>query len=254
MAERKEQTATTFWSSPENTIALKQWMSEHGLKNSQALPYILEILKLSDSRQAMPDRQKEIDTFQNELGKILTMYQSSLVVTEDTEARIRSEFQDRITASETALKGLKEKLDTAVAERNDARKAIEANEEQMKMLLDNIAKKDEEIKLKEQALSDKTELINALQLRMTNITDKINQADKETKQFKELQRLLNFEKSKTATLQNEMILQKARAENDKREAVLKERAEAQTRMETLIAKYTNMKSSSETSIPKIILP
>lgn len=210
-----------------------------GLKNAQALPAILEILKLSDNRAALPDREKEIDNFQTVLSQLMTIYQNSLLIATNTEQRIRAEYEDRIVASETAIKSLKEKAESAKTEMETAKAEFVSSKARVQELLNDIAQKDNTIAEKDAALSDKTKLITEQEKRITHITEQINRAQEATEHFDEIQNELNAAKVELVHLQNDFMMFKAKAQNDQINAVLKEREKAQAKVEAIIAKYAN---------------
>lgn len=228
---------------------------ELGVNQSQGFAHIMEVVRLSRAKTAVPERRVEVEMFEKYLKDIMAAYTLSIEINANAEARIREEFQYDLTKkikkiaeyedkieelkiekadaktaqnlAEKAQKDATERAQNAVSQMEAAKKTA-ADQERINSMLtekldDAVAKLDdyEEIKASEAALkADVAELKSQLKESESKLahTEELHQA-----RIDEV--LAKAERYKAALEKTESALSKAEADAERTESSLKKQLE-----------------------------
>lgn len=195
MSEIKQ---TNFRIDQESADAFRAYCEESGLTQAQGFDHLLHVLELNRAKTEVPGRLTEISDFENHLKCILATYVQSIALAENTESRVRSDYDEHISikeeqilaledelryaqysisacnATEMQLKALQDDLDRAHADLQEAEKVRHLLEEQhctreadkqriIDMLTTNLAIAEEKATSYDTLLADHDRLANELQ-------------------------------------------------------------------------------------------
>lgn len=253
MAESKTK---AFRADQEIIDRIDAWATENGLRNTDILPAIVNIIDLAEQKGKLAGRATEIDNFQSLLNQIATAYASSLQLAQNAEARIREELITRIQSNEEATKSLKaaadiareeakaakEKADAAIAR---AAELAEQNESLAGQLAAATEKAEKDAESHASILNDKDAIIDGLREKIAAMKQAREDAIEARKDaMKDAARALVAEQKAMA--------EKARADKaelDAREGILKAKEEAQAKIEQVLARYITGTGKTD-AIPK----
>ena len=235
----KETIARTFRITEETAEKLKAICADVGNQNT-ALESLIAAYETQNAAAVISDRQTDIADYNNHIQALQAAFLHSLEITENTESRIRAEFQQQLESKDSTIISLQESLKSAelnVQAANERAVAAEINaqsetEQQAAIIadlqtrLENANQKAEEqaetIRADKGIISDKERIISSLQTELDTarkaadsvpeLTTRVATAERE---IESLNQMLAAEKEKAeqaATLaaeRAEIALQKA---------------------------------------------
>lgn len=147
---------------------------ENDMSQSQAFGRIMDILSIENAKAAVPGRATEIDEFQRFIKAISDTYLRSIEYAEDTEVRIRDEFERQLTTKDASiadyqqlLKEEREKVANLKEEKISLQTVADESAE-LKKALEQVINEQNEAEMKYlQQLKDKEEIISMLQDKLT---------------------------------------------------------------------------------------
>lgn len=168
-------------------------LSEQFPNQSIALKSLLNAYKMQTTKVRVVTRQTEIENFDSHLQALSSAFVNSIELTENTEQRIRGEFQQQLESKDKTIIELQSQKETANATSTELKKKLKEIESETKA---EIAVKDETIKQltdklsnaematakTEQSILDKQLIINSLNEQLATATisaEKIAQAEKQ---------------------------------------------------------------------------
>lgn len=242
-------------------------LSEQFPNQSAALESLLNAYKMQTAKAKVVTRQTEIENFDSHLQALSSAFVNSIELAENTEQRIRVEFQQQLESKDKTIMELQSKEEIVNATSAELKKKLKEIESETKA---EIAAKDEIIKQltnklsnaetasakAEQSISDKQIIINSLNEQLATATisaEKIVQAEKqvkaaETSQKKaenradELKRQLEEEKKNhkqdTELAMKNAEIAKQQADLELQKAVFNAKAELQDKVSELLEKVS----------------
>ncbi len=109
MAEIK---ATSFRIVDEDNDKFKQFMDKEGYKTqAEGFKAIMQAVEVAQAKNAIKDRAKEIETFQDTINKLVGYYLNSLEVNQNSEERIREELSKELQTKDNAISTMYEQLE-----------------------------------------------------------------------------------------------------------------------------------------------
>lgn len=129
---------TNFRVNEDTADAFRKFCAEHGISQAQGFDHLLEMAKLEQEKNAMPERKTEIEDFECNINKLLAAYRHSLEINANAEQRVQERFTADISRRDRELNELKAEIDKLKAEKEtaeataagavEAKKAAEKNE------------------------------------------------------------------------------------------------------------------------------
>lgn len=98
----------SFRINEDDTEKFKQFASENGLNQAEAFKSMINTLEMSQAKSQIGDRAKEIETFQDTINNLMSMFINSLAVNQTSEQRIRQELSLELNTKDTTIKDLQE--------------------------------------------------------------------------------------------------------------------------------------------------
>lgn len=109
MAEIK---ATSFRIVEEDNEKFKQYMEKEGYKTqAEGFKAVLQAVEVAQAKNAIQDRAKEIETFQDTINKLVGYYLNSLEVNQNSEERIREELSKELQTKDNTISTIYEQLE-----------------------------------------------------------------------------------------------------------------------------------------------
>jgi len=170
-------------------------LSEQFPNQSVALESLLNAYKMQTAKAKVVTRQTEIDNFDSHLQALSSAFVNSIELTENTEQRIRVEFQQQLESKDKTIIELQSKEETANVTSAELKKKLEEVESEtkaeittkneiIKQLMDKLFNAETATAKAEQSISDKQLIINSLNEQLATATisaEKIAQAEKQMK-------------------------------------------------------------------------
>lgn len=129
---------TNFRVNEDTADAFRKFCADHGISQAQGFDHLLEMAKLEQEKNAMPERKTEIEDFECNINKLLAAYRHSLEINANAEQRVQERFTADISRRDRELNELKAEIDKLKTEKEaaeaaatsaaEAKKAAEKNE------------------------------------------------------------------------------------------------------------------------------
>lgn len=170
-------------------------LSEQFPNQSAALESLLNAYKMQTAKAKVVTRQTEIENFDSHLQALSSAFVNSIELAENTEQRIRGEFQQQLESKDKTIMELQSKEESTNATSSELKKKLEefesetkaeiaVKDETIKQLMDKLSNAEMATAKAEQSISDKQLIINSLNEQLTTATisaEKIVQAEKQVK-------------------------------------------------------------------------
>lgn len=111
---------TNFRVNEDTADAFRKFCAEHGISQAQGFDHLLEMAKLEQEKNAMPERKTEIEDFECNINKLLAAYRHSLEINANAEQRVQERFTADISRRDRELDELKAELNKLKAEKETA--------------------------------------------------------------------------------------------------------------------------------------
>lgn len=129
---------TNFRLDEDSADAFRKYCEEQKISHAKGFDHLLEMIKLEQDKDAMPERKTEIEDFESYINKLLAAYRNSLAVNANAEQRVQERFAadicrrdrelDELKAELNKLKAEKETAEATAAGAVEAKKIAEKNE------------------------------------------------------------------------------------------------------------------------------
>lgn len=94
---------TNFRIDSESADAFRQFCEEQGYNQAQGFDHMIQVLELNRAKAGIAGRLTEITTFEEYVKKLMGAYLTSLQVAQETEERVREDFETDISLRDKAL-------------------------------------------------------------------------------------------------------------------------------------------------------
>ena len=156
-------------------------ISEQFPNQSVALESLINAYKMQTAKVKVVTRQTEIENFDSHLQALSSAFVNAIELNENTEQRIRVEFQQQLESKDKTIIELQAKAETSKTEFNDLKKKFEeiesktnaeiaTKDETIKQLTERLSNAETAMMKAEQALSDKQLIINSLNEQLVTAT------------------------------------------------------------------------------------
>lgn len=222
---------TNFRLDEESVAAFRQYCEEQKINHAKGFDHLLEMIKIEQSKNAMPDRKTDIDDFECHINKLLEAYRHSLEINANAEQRVQERFTADISRRDRELDELKAELDKLKIEKEtaeataasavEAKKVAEKNEkiatdqaEALKKSADDqeriIAMLNANLAEKEEKLTGYTDLAaaeQAAQKKVHELEQALNDAKKDhVNEIKALKKDAEMEQERAVTAKERELL------------------------------------------------
>lgn len=111
---------TNFRLDEDSADAFRKYCEEQKISHAKGFDHLLEMIKLEQDKDAMPERKTEIEDFESYINKLLAAYRNSLAVNANAEQRVQERFAADISRRDRELDELKAELNKLKAEKENA--------------------------------------------------------------------------------------------------------------------------------------
>lgn len=246
----KETIARTFRITEETAEKLKSICSEFGNQNT-ALESLINAYELQNAGATLTSRQMEVDDYNTHIQALQSAFLHSLEITENTETRIRQEFQKQLESKDSTIISLQDALkqaetiaqqadERAVNAETDTQSQIEGFEtalQEMKEKLETATNENqsqaETLTVCKSTIADKERIIISLQTELEtakaksdSIPELENSLTTVEKSLADAQKEIDSLKQQLADEKQKAEIQSERAEIALQKAVLAEQSKA----------------------------
>ncbi|MEW8956947.1 MAG: hypothetical protein AB2369_10475, partial [Clostridium sp.] len=104
---------TTTMRLSEDTIKSFRKIAENeGLTQEQCLSHLVNVFEIQNAKEIMGDRKKEIETFEDYVNKLISLFMNSLEISINAEERIRDKFLKESKDKDSLILKLNEEIMT----------------------------------------------------------------------------------------------------------------------------------------------
>lgn len=229
--------------------------AELGIKQAAALDSLITAYEMQQSKAILPDRQTEIEDYDTHIQALQSAFLHALEITENTEQRVRAEFQRQLESKDSTIIRLQESIkelearaqtadERATAAEADAQariseseKSIEDTQDQLSTATEKIIELVEKCETDKRTISDKERIITSLQKELDiakeaaesvpELTARATAAEQAQKTAEQENNLLKAELEKQkADFENTLYMAQAQAQLEKQQAILAEQQNA----------------------------
>lgn len=187
----------SFRFTKETEDKFKALAKEAGISQEQFMNTLINNFKLQTTKVGLPNREKEIETFEGYANNLVSLYLNSLMINTATEDRIREELSKQIQSKDDMIIKLQENIKVSKESITNIKEKYNTLEESNKELLkSNVAL--EELTIQQKSMLEKTESQNII----------LQELLAEHKQYKEENKILintNAELSKDIENSKELL-------------------------------------------------
>lgn len=188
--------ATSFRISEEDLEKFKQFMDQEGIKTqADGFKSIMQSVEMAKAKNILSDRGKEIETFQETINNLMSMFLNSLNVNQTSEERIRDQLSLELNTKDNTISTMYEQLQEVKAEN----KALKDNN---KELNDNIKVANEEVKRLNSDILDRNKNIDKLSSNNDLLQENLQEYKKYKDNYKNLESELEQLKADNSTKDN----------------------------------------------------
>lgn len=171
---QKQKTKTTSFRLTEETAdKFKEFLEKIPGSREDAFIDLMDVYELHHSKSLVPDREKEINSFQIHANALVAAYTRSLEICAEAEDSIKKSYDYQITSKDKIIADYQEKYEEAKVKFNEIKNELD----EFKAKLALAEKEAEDAKEKqvsaEQKAADKVEIANMLQIQLKEATDKV---------------------------------------------------------------------------------
>ena len=170
---------TNFRIDSEKADAFRTFCETEGLNQAQGFERMMQALELQQAKAMVPGRAVEIEAFEHHAGALVTAYLNSVALMQDTEERIKEQFQKAIQSKEETIMDLQEQSKQKDATIEDAKKQAE----EAKVKQQQAEKDAEDARYKQQSAEQKADDKSAI---AEMLTSKLAEAEQKAAGFDEL--------------------------------------------------------------------
>ena len=165
--KNQETKPSTFRFTDDNVQKFKELAGEFKLSQSEMFGGLINNFEMNQAKQSIPDRAKEIETFQITAEKLKAMFLSSLEVNQTSEERIREELALELKTKDQTIEDLQNF-------KNDAKNQFKIADEHKKQTTEKVIILEKSIEEMEKDLIEKLERVQNQQKQVSTLTDHMN--------------------------------------------------------------------------------
>ena len=165
--KNQETKPSTFRFIDDDVQKFKELAGEFKLSQSEMFEGLINNFEMNQAKQSIPDRAKEIETFQITAEKLKAMFLSSLEINQTSEERIREELALELKTKDQTIADLQ-------TFRIDAKDKFILADEQKKHTAEKVSVLEKSIANIEKELIEKSERVQNQQKQVSTLTDHMN--------------------------------------------------------------------------------
>lgn len=214
---------TNFRLDEDSADAFRKYCEEQKISHAKGFDHLLEMIKLEQDKDAMPERKTEIEDFESYINKLLAAYRNSLAVNANAEQRVQERFAADICRRDRELDELKAELNKLKAEKETAEATAAGAVEAKKIAEKNEKIATDQVDAVKKSAADQEQIITMLKANLaekekmlTGYADLVAAEQAAQKKVHELEQALSDAKKDHA---NEIKVLKKDAEMEQERAV-----------------------------------
>lgn len=214
---------TNFRLDEDSADAFRKYCEEQKISHAKGFDHLLEMIKLEQDKDAMPERKTEIEDFESYINKLLAAYRNSLAVNANAEQRVQERFEADICRRDRELDELKAELNKLKAEKETAEATAAGAVEAKKIAEKNEKIATDQVDAVKKSAADQEQIITMLKANLaekekmlTGYADLVAAEQAAQKKVHELEQALSDAKKDHA---NEIKVLKKDAEMEQERAV-----------------------------------
>lgn len=165
---------TNFRVNEDTADAFRKFCAEHGISQAQGFDHLLEMAKLEQEKNAMPERKTEIEDFECNINKLLAAYRHSLEINANAEQRVQERFTADISRRDRELNELKTELDKLKIEKETAEATAASAVEAKKVAEKNEKIATDQAEALKKSADDQERIIAMLNTNLAEKEEKLN--------------------------------------------------------------------------------
>lgn len=165
---------TNFRVNEDTADAFRKFCAEHGISQAQGFDHLLEMAKLEQEKNAMPERKTEIEDFECNINKLLAAYRHSLEINANAEQRVQERFTADISRRDRELNELKTELDKLKIEKETAEATAASAVEAKKVAEKNEKIATDQAEALKKSADDQERIIAMLNANLAEKEEKLN--------------------------------------------------------------------------------
>ena len=154
--------AVSFRLAEEDVQKFREFAEEQGLNQAEMFQGLMNNFEMARAKGALPDRAKEIETFQDTVNTLIGMFTNSLAVNQTSEERIRETFGNELNSKDKTITDLQEREGVLKAQLEIAHKELDKCTEQLHRALISCEKQNKDITQKDEAIANYQSQISML--------------------------------------------------------------------------------------------
>lgn len=194
MAEIK---ATSFRVSEEDIAKFKEFAEEQGYNQAEAFKSIMQTVEMAKAKNMIKDRGKEIETFQDTINRLMSMFINSLEVNQTSEERIREELSKDLQTKENTIGYLHEELQNLKSRCSE----LESRYKDSTDALNIITEKNDDLL---EDIKDKQKNIDKLNSNNDLLQEQLQEYKEYKVNYKKLEQQISELESKNSSLQKDI--------------------------------------------------
>ena len=182
----------------------RTFCKEQGFSQPQGMDSLLSMMDLVQAKEAMPNRQTEIEGFEMHIKAVMDAFVNSLAVNADAEERVKQQFIAALESKDKTIMNLQDQVEAYKTMLVDAQSAQQQSEDRTAAAEAATAAAEKEKAAAEQATEaarqtaeDKTAIVDML-------TAKLHEAETKLAGYDDLSAAVQNGKAKVAELQEQL--------------------------------------------------
>ena len=185
----------------------------------QCLAALINTYEIEKSKKLIPCRKLEIENFQTYINKLMEMYILSLEMNNDTQVRVRGEFDSLLKSKDLTISSMQTEVKNLANRRRDIVEQMSAIEKKNKALEEEIEQNKKALDDYDKTVKSKDELIDSLNSKLAELKADLDGCKKDLCELESLKKKINLVyfdnerlKAEIDKLNYEMDKQKSKSE------------------------------------------
>lgn len=199
----------------------RAFCEEQGFSQAQGFDHIMDVLALNQAKTAVSGRVVEIEEFERNAKALLSAYITSLELAENTELRVREDFQSLLASKDTHILSLQKQIEAQNTQISDLKEKCNGLKSSMDALIDKERAAFEKMLASERSAKDKEAIVQMLTSKLSEAEEKLSEYPALTEELRKTKN--NFSKAEQEikdvktewAIEREKLLSAAEIEKEK---------------------------------------